>query len=73
MFATHLTIPLLRSGDWENEAGEAIRVEAESKNAREAVCIKGKRSVLGASKKRPFQVKGADDPRMDVIFPQWAV
>jgi len=45
----------------------------ESQNAREAVCMKSKRSVLGTSKKRPFQMKDADDPRIDVIFPHCAV
>src|SRR5438477_347996 len=67
--------PLLRSG--KREAGEAIGVEAEnwpdkeseSQNAREAVCMKSKRSVLGTSKKCPFQMKDADASRLDVIFP----
>jgi len=43
------------------------------KNAREAVCMKGKRSVLDTPKKCSFQVKDADDPRIDVIFPHCAV
>jgi len=33
----------------------------ESKHAREAFCMKGKRRFLGASKQRPFQVKDADN------------
>src|SRR6266576_3070573 len=71
--------PLLRSG--KREAGEAIGVEAEnwpnkeseSQNAREAVYMKSKRSVLGTSKKRPFQMKDADASRLDVIFPHCTV
>jgi hypothetical protein len=58
--------------DWETEAGEAIRGEAEkgivvenwpheeSKSKRN-ICMKGKRSFLGTPKKRSFQVKDADD------------
>src|SRR6266576_2360030 len=63
--------PLLRSG--KREAGEAIGVESESQNAREAVYMKSKRSVLGTSKKRPFQMKDADASRLDVIFPHCTV
>jgi len=68
-------------GIGKREAGEAIGVEAEnwpneeseSQNAREAVCMKSKRSVLGTSKKRPFQMKDANACRIDVIFPHCAV
>ena len=35
--------------------------DGESKHAREAIYMKGERSVLGASKQRLFQVKDADD------------
>ena len=72
-------LPLLRSG--KREAGRAIGVEAEnwankeseSQNAREAVSMKSKRSVLGTSKKRPFQMKDADACRIDVILPHCTV
>jgi len=47
--------------------------ESESQNAREAVCMKSKKSVLGTSKKRPFQMKDADASCIDVILPHCAV